>query len=86
MRPFSFFRKFLSPVLNFSAIPYEVQAGEAAWWTNLSSGITRADHLWVLHEPDFKPAGAAQSDGATFGNEKLVQTGPGVWEPALTGN
>ncbi len=60
------------------------EEGGHAWEIANGVPITRADHLWVLHQRDFKPA--EETDGATFGNQKLVQTGPGLWEPAPTAN
>jgi hypothetical protein len=59
------------------------EEGGHAWEIANGVPITRADHLWVLHQPQFKPADEAQS-GGSFGNQKLVQTGPNVWEPAAT--
>lgn len=57
------------------------EEGGHAWEIANGVPITRADHLWVLHQPGFKPEGEAQS-GATFGNQKLVKTTGGMWEPA----
>jgi hypothetical protein len=58
------------------------EEGGHTWEIANGVPITRADHLWILHQPQFKPAGEAQSGGATFGNQKLMQTAPGEWEPA----
>ncbi len=47
--------------------------------------VCRADHIWVLHQPDFKPkAIGPNEDTPSFGNPKLVQTEPGVWVPEET--
>jgi hypothetical protein len=44
--------------------------------------VTRADHLWILHQPEFKPSNEGQSSDGTFGNCLLLQTSPGIWEPS----
>jgi hypothetical protein len=41
--------------------------------------VCRADHLWVLHQPSYKPAAGDLGDHLSFGNPKLVQAEPGVW-------
>ena len=56
--------------------------GGHAWEIANGVPITRGDHLWVLHQPGFKPAGEPQPEGATFGNQKLARTESGLWEPA----
>ena len=68
--------------VEMNRISFEVDGH--AWVLVNGAPISRADQLWVLHQPEFKPA--EESDGATFGNQKLVQTRPGLWEPAPTAN
>ena len=42
--------------------------------------VCRADHIWVLHQPDFKRnASGGDGDHVGFGNPKLVQTASGEW-------
>ena len=45
-----------------------------AWEFVAGAPVSRADRIWVLHQPDFKIASQA-----TFMNAKLVQTSPGKW-------
>lgn len=52
--------------------------GGHAWEIVNGIPVSRENHVWVLHEPDFRYKGAG--DGATFGNQKLVESAPGVWE------
>jgi hypothetical protein len=60
----------------FSRISFE--EGGHSWELVNGVPVCRADHVWVLHQPDFK----MKTDGhVAFGNTKLVQTEPGVWEP-----
>lgn len=58
------------------------EEGGHSWVIANGVPVSREDHLWVLHESDFKRASPGQTDGATWGNQKLVETSPGVWEPA----
>ena len=45
---------------------------------------SRRSPIWVLHQPQFKPATArAKFDRVIIGTQKLMQTEPGVWEPAV---
>jgi hypothetical protein len=51
-------------------------------WKLLSGvPVCRADHIWVLHQPDFKPKAIGRNDTNCCYGAKLVQTEPGVWEP-----
>ncbi len=50
------------------------EEGGHAWEFVAGAPISRADRIWVLHQPDFKMASQA-----TFKNAKLVQTTPGKW-------
>ncbi len=61
------------------------EEGGHSWEIVNGVPISRADHLWVLHQSEFKWTAAGQ-DAATFGNQKLVQTAPDVWEPKTMGN
>jgi len=60
----------------FSRISFE--EGGHSWELVNGVPVCRADHVWILHQPDFK----MKTDGhVAFGNTKLVQTEPGVWTP-----
>lgn len=48
-------------------------------WVIVNGVPVSREHLWVLHEPDFS---GQDRDG--FGNQKLIQNKPGVWEPEDT--
>jgi hypothetical protein len=51
-------------------------------WELLSGvPVCRADHIWVLHQPDFKPEAIGSNDTTCCSNPKLVQTEPGLWVP-----
>jgi len=42
--------------------------------------ITRAEHVWILHDPGFDPSKSGQSrDYAFLGSQMLQESGPGVW-------
>ena len=63
------------------------EEGGHAWELVNGIPVCRADHLWVLHQPDFKlNAVGRNGDHVGFGNPKLVQTAPGVWELEVTPN
>lgn len=64
--------------VRFNRISFE--EGGHSW--DLVSGVPvcRADHVWVLHQPDYKMKIGA-GDRAAVGDIKLVQTEPGVWAP-----
>ena len=56
-------------------------------WEILSGvPICNAEHVWVLHQPNFnvQPMGPDGAYQVYASNPKLVQTAPGVWEPAAT--
>lgn len=53
------------------------EEGGHSWEFVASAPVSRANKIWVLQQPDFK-----MNSQATFRNAKLVQTAPGVWEPA----
>lgn len=57
------------------------EEGGHSWEIVNGVPVSREDHLWVLHEPDFKKNSSAQNDAASFGNQKLVQTDGDLWEP-----
>lgn len=51
-------------------------------WELLSGvPVCRADLIWVLHQPDFKPKGLNPNAVSCCSSSKLVQTEPGVWAP-----
>lgn len=50
--------------------------GGHAWELVAGAPISRANRIWVLHQPDFKMASQA-----TFKNSKLIQTASGQWVP-----
>jgi hypothetical protein len=57
--------------------------GGHSWEFVTGAPVSRANRIWVLHQPDFKPStGSGQSADTVFvGTRKLVQTSPGVWAP-----
>jgi hypothetical protein len=59
------------------------EEGGHSWELANGVPITRGDHLWVLHQPDFK-MNFANNEGDTiaFGNMKLEQSAPGEWVPS----
>lgn len=58
------------------------EEGGHSWELVNGVPMTRSDHLWVLHQPDFKRKFAGQEgDHITFGNTKLQQIAPGEWVP-----
>ena len=58
------------------------EEGGHAWELVNGVPITRADHLWVLHEPGFKMKFAdRKGDHIAFGNTKLQQIASGEWVP-----
>jgi hypothetical protein len=60
----------------FSRISFE--EGGHSWELVSGVPVCRADHVWVLHQPDSK----MNTDGhVAFGNTKLLQTEPGIWMP-----
>lgn len=65
----------------FSRITFE--EGGHSWELVNGVPVCRADHVWILHQPDFKmkAAGPVGGEHIAFGNTKLVQTGPGEWVP-----
>ncbi|MGD0228390.1 MAG: hypothetical protein ABSF71_39310 [Terriglobia bacterium] len=56
------------------------EEGGHSWELVNGVPVCRADHVWVLHQPDLKAMGK-KTDHVSCGNVKLVQTEPGVWEP-----
>ena len=51
-------------------------------WELLSGvPICQARHIWVLRQPSYKPRGRNPNAASCCSNPKLVQTGPGAWEP-----
>lgn len=62
----------------FSRISFE--DGGHSWELVNGIPVCRADHIWVLHQPDFKRNAAGEDgDHVSFGNPKLVQTASGEW-------
>jgi hypothetical protein len=61
------------------------EEGGHSWELMNGVPICRADHIWVLHQPDFKPK-EGPTDVPGFSNPKLVQSEPGVWVPEQTTN
>lgn len=63
------------------------EEGRHSWEFVNGVPVCRADHVWVLHQPGYKPAGTANlGEHASFGNPKLVQTEPGLWAIETTAN
>jgi hypothetical protein len=56
------------------------EEGGHSWELLSGVPVCRADHIWVLHQPDFKSK-AIGPYGACCSIPKLVQTEPGLWEP-----
>jgi hypothetical protein len=49
--------------------------------------ITRAQHVWVLHRPNFNPSTFGQNGEYAFiSGEALRQAGPGIWAPTTPMN
>ena len=55
------------------------EAAGHSWELVSGVPVCRADHLWVLYQPNFRMA--TKGRHVVFGNAKLVQTEPGVWVP-----
>jgi hypothetical protein len=55
------------------------KAGGHSWELISGVPVCRADHVWVLYQPNFRMATMGRR--VAFGDTKLVQTGPGVWVP-----
>lgn len=63
------------------------EEGGHSWELVSSVPVCRADHVWVLQQPDFRTNTTGQNgDHIGFGNAKLVQTEAGVWVPQETAN
>jgi hypothetical protein len=45
--------------------------------------VSREKHLWVLHQPDFKPQPPQSAEYGFQGSLTLRETSPGVWESPL---
>jgi hypothetical protein len=60
------------------------QEGGHSWEFVTGAPVSRANRIWVLHQPDFKPStGSGQSVDTVFvGTQRLVQTATGEWEPS----
>lgn len=57
------------------------EAGHS-WELVNGAPLTRADHLWVLHQPDFRTtASGPDANHPSFGNQKLIQIEPNLWTP-----
>jgi hypothetical protein len=58
------------------------EEGGHSWVIANGVPVSSADHIWVLHQPDFKASATGQNGNAPgFGNQKLVQTASGEWVP-----
>jgi hypothetical protein len=57
------------------------EEGGHSWELLSGVPVCRADHIWVLHQPDFKPKTVGPNGTTCCSNLKLVQTEPGLWEP-----
>lgn len=58
------------------------EEGGHAWEFVAGAPVSREQHLWVLHQPDFKLVVFGKVSGTTqFANQKLVESEPGVWVP-----
>jgi hypothetical protein len=55
------------------------EAAGHSWELVSGVPVCRADHLWILYQPNFRMATMGRH--VVFGNTKLVQTEPGVWVP-----
>ena len=54
--------------------------GGHSWEFVTGAPVSRANRIWVLHQPDFKPTGP-NVDAAFVGMRRLVQTAPNEWVP-----
>ncbi|MFP5236459.1 MAG: hypothetical protein ACLGSD_11205 [Acidobacteriota bacterium] len=47
--------------------------------------VTRAQHVWVLHRPNFKPTdlNPNMKDTAFIGSEAMQEASPGIWTPTI---
>ena len=61
------------------------QEGGHSWEFVTGAPVSRANRIWVLHQPGFKPsASSGQSlDTVFISTQQLVQTAPGEWEPSI---
>ncbi len=59
------------------------QEGGHSWEFVTGAPVSRANRIWVLHQPNFKPTTRSGQgvDTVFISTQKLVQTEPGVWEP-----
>jgi hypothetical protein len=60
--------------------------GGHSWELVSGVPVCRADHIWILHQPDFKPKGWNPNEPSCCSSPKLVQAGPGIWAPEETTN
>ena len=60
----------------FSRISFD--EGGHSWEFVTGAPVSRADKIWVLHQPDFRMKGV---NSPSIGNMKLMQEQPGVWIP-----
>jgi len=68
--------------VTFSRISFK--EGGHSWEFVTGAPVSRADHLWVLHQPDFKVNATGQNGDTSFiGALPLVQTGSGEWIPSV---
>ena len=57
------------------------EEGGHSWELLSGVPVCRADHIWVLHQPDYKPKDIVRNGATCCYTPKLVQTEPGLWEP-----
>jgi hypothetical protein len=56
------------------------QEGGHSWEFVTGAPVSRANRVWVLHQPDFKPT-SPNSDVVFVGSRRMVQTASGEWVP-----
>jgi len=65
--------------VSFNRIDFE--EGGHSWEFVTGAPVSRANKIWVLHQPDFKPPEGLKPDSVSVGNQALEQVQPGVWAP-----
>ena len=58
------------------------QEGGHSWEFVTGAPVSRANRIWVLHQPNFKPTGP-DSDLVFVSSQRLVQTASGEWVPMI---
>lgn len=68
--------------VNLNRISFEENGHQYVLLTG--APVTRAQHVWILHHPDFKPRTSGQNgDYAFISGEALRQAAPGIWVPTM---